>query len=75
MTYPISPNIPIPNKRIRPSKYPFAMLKIGDSFEFNKDEIKRVGSAASSFGKKHNKRFLVRRMGDKGRCWRREEWT
>ncbi len=75
MTYPISPNIPIPDKKVR-SKYPFDLLQVGDSFEFNADDIKLISSAASAFGKAHNKRFLVRTTEDgKARCWRVEERT
>ena len=70
MTYKIEPNIPIPDKLTTP-KYPFGKMSLFDSFEFDIKDIRRVSSAASEFGIRHDKKFLVRRIkGGKARCWR-----
>jgi hypothetical protein len=57
-----------------PVKYPFAKMKVGDSFAVPPD-VKRpaVTVAAMRFGRKHDMRFTVRQMPDKSfRCWRIE---
>jgi hypothetical protein len=57
-----------------PVKFPFAKMKVGDSFAVPRD-IKRaaVSVAAMRFGRKHNMKFTVRQTDAKGaafRCWR-----
>ena len=70
MTYTIEPNLPIPDKHRTP-KYPFGRMDLFDSFEFDVKDITRVSSAASEFGIRHNKKFLVRNLANgKARCWR-----
>ncbi len=57
-----------------PVKFPFAKMKVGDSFAVPRD-VKRaaVSVAAMRFGRKHDMRFTVRQMPDKTfRCWRVE---
>ena len=57
-----------------PIKYPFAKMKIGDSFAVPPD-VKRpaVTVAAMRYGRKHGMRFTVRQVADKTfRCWRIE---
>ena len=54
-----------------PSKFPFAEMKVGDSFEVPSD-IKRatVGVAAMRYGKKFNAKFTVRILNGNLHCWR-----
>jgi hypothetical protein len=58
-------------------KYPFADMQAGDSFWVPQgDNAARTShnlvSAASSHGRRKNKRFSVRRDGDGFRVWRIE---
>lgn len=55
-----------------PSKFPFADMKVGDSFAVP-DTVKRaaVAVAAQRYGIKHAMKFTVRQTADKTlRCWR-----
>lgn len=64
----VESNIPLP------AIYPFAKMKVGDSFAIPAD-IKRtaVSVSAKRFGVKHNMRFTIRKMPDGSyRCWRLE---
>lgn len=64
----IDKNVPIP------VKFPFAKMKIGDSFAVPPD-VKRpaVTVAAMRFGRKYGVKFTVRQVADKTyRCWRIE---
>jgi hypothetical protein len=57
-----------------PYKFPFAKMKIGDSFAVPPD-VKRaaVSVAAMRYGRKHGMKFTVRQVADKTfRCWRIE---
>lgn len=68
--YKVEKGIAIPKKdsRGRPSKYPFSIMEVGDSFEVN--SAAKVAPAASVHGKKYGKKFIVKRHGDAYRCWR-----
>jgi hypothetical protein len=64
----IEKNVPIPRK------FPFAGMRVGDSFAVPPD-VKRpaVTVAAMRFGRKHGMKFTVRQVADKTfRCWRIE---
>lgn len=64
----VDKNIPLPRK------FPFADMKVGDSFAVPTD-IKRpaVTVAAMRYGRKHGMKFTVRQVADKTfRCWRIE---
>lgn len=64
----VDKNIPLPRK------FPFADMKVGDSFAVPAD-IKRpaVTVAAMRYGRKHGMKFTVRQVADKTfRCWRIE---
>jgi hypothetical protein len=53
------------------SKYPFSLMEVGDSFEFEASIIIRVQSAACNAGKRGNMKFKAHKVSkDKGRCWR-----
>lgn len=72
--YTIEKNVPYSgtNSSLIRCKYPFAKMKVGDSFSFNAKDASRIQSSASSFGKKHGKVFSVRkdpRYPAKRRIW------
>lgn len=47
MRFKIESNVPVPNGAVRrKTKYPFRQMKIGDSFEFDIKELRKVTSAA-----------------------------
>jgi len=51
--------------------YPFEKMETGDSFRFVSDIVKKVAPAASSYGKRHNMKFSIRKTDDNSyRCWR-----
>lgn len=57
-----------------PTKFPFAKMKVGDSFAVPSN-VKRpaVTVAAMRYGRKHDMKFTVRQTDAKGaafRCWR-----
>lgn len=57
-----------------PKKYPFAEMKVGDSFAVP-ENVKRptVSVSAKRFGEKHGMKFVTRLMPDRTlRCWRTE---
>jgi len=71
-TYIVESGIPIPDDvRI---KYPFAEMKVGDSFRLKADKEKSVRSAASAYcnrNKGKGFRFILRQVApDVWRCWR-----
>jgi hypothetical protein len=64
----VQKNIPLPRK------WPFADMKVGDSFAMPAD-VKRVAVsvAAMRYGRKHGMKFTIRQIADKTfRCWRIE---
>lgn len=64
----VESNIPLP------AIYPFAKMKVGDSFAIPSD-IKRtaVSISAMRYGRKYSMKFTIRKMPDGGfRCWRLE---
>ena len=58
--------------RGKQSKYPFAGMKVGDSFAFPLDQLKAVRSATATYaGRKPGAKFSVLSKGlTEGRCWR-----
>ena len=65
----IEKNIPIPRL-----KYPFADMKVNDSFAVPADVNRSaIGVAALRYARKHSVKFTIRQMPDKTlRCWRIE---
>jgi len=52
-------------------KYPFSEMDIGDSFEFPKNLISKVRSAAYSFSSSRQTKFVVKKtINEAARCWR-----
>lgn len=67
----IDRGVPVPMKRTYASKYPFVEMAIGDSFLLDGTlKTETVRSAASAYGKDHQKTFTVRMASDGTRCWR-----
>lgn len=67
----IERGIPIPLRNSeRESVYPFAKMKIGDSFKVARDKAQSVRASANSFGIKHKRKFVVRKIERGYRCWR-----
>lgn len=62
----IQKGIPFPTSRV----YPFPKMNVGDSFVVGRIEYKRLSFQASTYGKKHNKKFSIRSILDGVRCWR-----
>jgi hypothetical protein len=75
----IEKNVPLPI-RVKPSKYPWAEMQVGDSFLFlpqdgesTRDTQLRACNAASQWGRRHTTRFTVRTLKDGNvRVWRVE---
>ena len=72
----VEKGIPIPPRKCgtgRPALYPFAEMKVGDSFaiESARKRQGRMCAIASDYGKRHGMRFTVRAIGDGMlRVWR-----
>lgn len=76
MNYKIERGIKIPPRRHggKLEKYPFAKMKVGDSFFVQdrdpKRAVLRLNSVSYSAGKRYGYRFVVRREDDGARVWR-----
>lgn len=71
MQYKIKKGIPIPPRNTgRKSMYPFAEMRIGDSFAVMANKARSVSAASQHFGKLHKQKFICRRIDGGYRCWR-----
>ena len=52
------------------NSYPFGEMAVDDSFFIEVSQFARLTSAACWYGKRHSKKFSVRKEGDGYRCWR-----
>jgi hypothetical protein len=52
-------DIPVSRRR-----YPFDYMKVGQSFALSANELVKVRSAASTYGKRHGKTFAVVKQTD-----------
>ena len=70
----IDKKVPMPaiTNRGRPAKYPWAEMKVGDSFFLKLSKAASVNSMIYSAGKKHCVRFSARKEGAGYRIWRTE---
>lgn len=73
--YSIVKGAALPSRAANCSKYPFAEMEIGDSFDAGEVDSKgrsRVGSAVYAYSKKHGVKFAIRHSAaDKHlRVWR-----
>jgi hypothetical protein len=71
MEIKVERNVPMPIKRGY-GKWPFATMKVGDSFAFAGDKLNQVHQAASQYRRRANPswRFTVRKQVDGYRIWR-----
>jgi hypothetical protein len=74
MTYAIEKGIPAPDLRLvrkKLAKYPFAKMRVGDSFFSILDSTKRISPSIAAFYKKNpTKRFTCRKVEGGTRVWR-----
>lgn len=58
----VEKNIPIPDKKARPLKYPFDSMLVGDSFELNDIPKTTALNAANAWARRHNPKakFTIR---------------
>ncbi len=66
MSYKIDKNIPLSAT----DKYPFSEMEVGDSFAVSIDDEGKVRSASQNHGRKHGKKFSIRKFENAYRCWR-----
>lgn len=61
----------IPLSKKLSNKFPFEQMEVNQSFAIE-DEVAffRCTTAASHYGKRHNKKFSVTRSTGEFRCWR-----
>jgi hypothetical protein len=75
MAFKVDDDVPIPaptwHSRREP-KYPFATMKVGQSFFASGDkEVRRVSAAASRYAREHEGvAFTTRKIRGGIRCWR-----
>jgi hypothetical protein len=71
-TYRIEKNVPLPTRTHGNTKYPFAQMAVGDSFEIEYADRKRYQAAAYHF-KKRNPwfSFTIRHNAKSALCLRR----
>ena len=73
--FKIEKGVPLPAAR-KARRYPFPEMEPGDSFAVTLDaasqkkERDRIERAASTYGRRHGKKFATRLMGDTVRVWR-----
>ena len=74
MTYVIEKGIPTPELRalaVRRTKYPFAKMKIGDSFFVPNGKVNTISVSVATFHKNNKpKRFTCRTVEGGIRVWR-----
>ena len=73
MNYKIEKAIEVPPiKTGRYTKYPFHEMNIGDSFFAIDIPAENLRSAASYFGLRNKRKYMVRKVDGGVRCWRME---
>lgn len=73
MRYKIESCVAVPEARGRYRKYPFNEMQTGDSFVVARDEVDRLRSSASWYGKRNGLKFAIRcvdPVNGEYRCWR-----
>lgn len=71
--YPIEDGVLLPEKAPgRPAKYPFAALRVGQSFFVAGGTQPVMACRASTFGKHHGGKFVTRKVEGGVRVWRVE---
>jgi hypothetical protein len=67
--YVVESDVPVPEYHCR-GVYPFSSMTVGDSFAFPGSKAELVRVAAWHFGRRHKRRFTVRKTSKGFRCWR-----
>jgi hypothetical protein len=67
----IEKGVPLPGRGRSPI-YPFEQMEVGDSFAVPEDKRHVVGPAAAWFGKRHGRKYSVRKTTGGFRVWRVE---
>ena len=71
MNYKIEKAIEVPPiKTGRYSIYPFRKMEVGDSFFSNDISAEKLRAAASYFGLRNERKYMVRKVDGGARCWR-----
>lgn len=70
MNFIVEKNVAYPLPLRDKPRYPFATMKLGDSFSFSKEYATKIRSAAWAAGEKYNAKFSVRKEGFGFRVWR-----
>lgn len=67
--YKLEKSVPIPESGA-PTKYPFKVMAVGDSFSVPREGGANLRNAASQAARKNGRKFTVRSLGEEVRCWR-----
>ncbi len=74
MTIKIDKSVPLPEKYARGDLFPFAKMKIGDSFVVPDGRASSAKAAATQWHRAHKERFTTRIVQERGqkalRVWR-----
>ncbi len=72
--FKIESGVPMPTRTGgRRCVYPLGKMSVGDSFLLSKDDLDRVRTAVSYYGKRNHKKFSIRKVDPvtkEYRCWR-----
>jgi len=68
--FKIEKNKPMPASRSGKSKYPFAQMKVGDSFRVEGVMAAKVSRSMTTYGKLLKMKFSQRQEGEGYRIWR-----
>jgi hypothetical protein len=74
MTFTIEKAIPLTGRQGRDAVYPLKDMAVGDSFLVtgSAEILTNLRYAACAFGKKHSRKYSVRKVEGGHRCWRVE---
>lgn len=71
MEYKIESDVPVPVGNREMAKYPFSDMKIGDSFQFDKNDRNNVYQAARNWAQRYGGcKFKTRTRDDISRIWK-----
>ncbi|MBB4039134.1 hypothetical protein GGR34_000769 [Microvirga flocculans] len=71
MTIKIEKGIPIPNAH-RERRYPWGDMEVGDSIFIPNTTSERIAPTAHDYGRRHKRKFSVRKVEGGVRVWRVE---
>lgn len=70
--FKIEKDVPMPKSRTSRSKYPFALMEVGDSILVGNDKEKNARSACWTYGSRTGKKFSAIKVDGGVRVWRVE---